>query len=271
LLDHLQPWCSVCDPTKIFFTSKFSYLLSFFNPTHKTESGIANRCEITNSKPPGPIIMMGQSEKDWPAIRSYLLHSLATGQSSDGIWCSSLGLTASGYRSERRVNLSNILATSWNLLSEYGNFRRNNPSKHLATLAHNFHKKSFVWVALDFHLSPSGKTSLGKKNAAASSIHFSWFCLNLPIMGIDMMWWPACYILELNGNLYFMVKMTQFHINMVKAHYHNLVACIPWLKMKQFHINNYLQIKAYYHNTRKESDNFHHHNKESDLSFTKSN
>jgi len=37
---------------------------------------------------------------------------------------------------------------------------------------------------------------------------------------------------------------------MVKAHYHNLVACIPWLKMKQFHINNYLQIKAYYHNTK---------------------
>jgi hypothetical protein len=65
---------------------------------------------------------------------------------------------------------------------------------------------------------------------------------------------------------------------MVKAHYHNLVACIPWLKMKQFHINN-LQIKAYYHNTkekrkekkRKERANFHHHHKESDLSFTKSN
>jgi hypothetical protein len=43
--------------------------------------------------------------------------------------------------------------------------------------------------------------------------------------------------------------MTKFHINMLKADYHNLIACIPWLKMKQFHINN-LQIKAYYHNTK---------------------
>jgi len=31
-------------------------------PAHKTETGTANRWEITNSKPLGPIIMMGQSE-----------------------------------------------------------------------------------------------------------------------------------------------------------------------------------------------------------------
>jgi hypothetical protein len=37
-LEHLQ-WCSVCDPAKIFFASKFSYIL-FCNPTtHKTKTG----------------------------------------------------------------------------------------------------------------------------------------------------------------------------------------------------------------------------------------
>jgi hypothetical protein len=46
---------------KVFFPSKFSYLL-FCNPTHKTKTGTANRWGSTNSKPPGPIIMMGQSE-----------------------------------------------------------------------------------------------------------------------------------------------------------------------------------------------------------------
>jgi hypothetical protein len=51
-LEHLQ-WCS----KEIFFTSKFHYLL-FSNPTHKTETGTANRRGTTNSKPLGPIIMM---------------------------------------------------------------------------------------------------------------------------------------------------------------------------------------------------------------------
>jgi hypothetical protein len=39
---------------KIFFASKFRYVL-FCNPTHKTETGRANRWVTTNSKPPGPI------------------------------------------------------------------------------------------------------------------------------------------------------------------------------------------------------------------------
>jgi hypothetical protein len=70
---------------KIFFTSKFIYvcmyvcMLLFCHPTHKTEAGIANRCETTNSKPPGPIIMMGESETHWVAVRSYLLHSFSAG------------------------------------------------------------------------------------------------------------------------------------------------------------------------------------------------
>jgi hypothetical protein len=46
---------------KIFFTSKFSYLL-FYNPTNKTETATANRSGSINSKPLGPIIMMGESE-----------------------------------------------------------------------------------------------------------------------------------------------------------------------------------------------------------------
>jgi hypothetical protein len=47
---------------KMFFTaSKFSYVL-FCNPTHRTETGTAHRWGTTNSKPPGAIIMMGQSE-----------------------------------------------------------------------------------------------------------------------------------------------------------------------------------------------------------------
>jgi hypothetical protein len=60
MLEHLQ-WCSVCDPANIFFTSKFSYVL-FCNPINKSETGTANRWGTTNNKPPGPIIMMGQSE-----------------------------------------------------------------------------------------------------------------------------------------------------------------------------------------------------------------
>jgi hypothetical protein len=47
---------------KMFFTSKFRYLI-FGDPTHKTETGTANRWGgVTNSKPPGLIIMMGQLE-----------------------------------------------------------------------------------------------------------------------------------------------------------------------------------------------------------------
>jgi len=52
---------SVYEPAKMFFTSKFSCVLCC-NPTHKTETGTANMWETTNSKPPGPIIMMGKSK-----------------------------------------------------------------------------------------------------------------------------------------------------------------------------------------------------------------
>jgi hypothetical protein len=55
---HTQK-CSVCGPVKVIFTDKFSYLL-FCNPTHKNEPGTAKRLRTTNSKPPGPIIMMLQ-------------------------------------------------------------------------------------------------------------------------------------------------------------------------------------------------------------------
>ncbi len=48
-------------PEKIFLTSKFKSF-TFSNPAHKTKTGTANRWEYTSSKPPGPIIMIGQSE-----------------------------------------------------------------------------------------------------------------------------------------------------------------------------------------------------------------
>jgi hypothetical protein len=68
---HLQQ-CSVCDPAKIFFTSKFSYVLLFCNPANRTETGTANTWGITNSKPPGPIIMMGRSE----TLREHICYTL---------------------------------------------------------------------------------------------------------------------------------------------------------------------------------------------------
>jgi hypothetical protein len=40
-LEHLHQ-CSVCDPAKIFLTSKFSYLL-LSNPTHKTKTSTLQR------------------------------------------------------------------------------------------------------------------------------------------------------------------------------------------------------------------------------------
>ncbi len=45
---------------KYFSHPSFSYVL-FCNP-HETEIGIANKWGTTNSEPPGPIIMMGESE-----------------------------------------------------------------------------------------------------------------------------------------------------------------------------------------------------------------
>ncbi len=59
-LEHLE-WCSICDLEKIYFTSKLSYVL-FCSPTHKTKTRTSKRWGTTNSKPPRPIIMMGQSE-----------------------------------------------------------------------------------------------------------------------------------------------------------------------------------------------------------------
>ncbi len=47
-LEHLER-CWVCDSEKIFFTSKFSYVL-FCNSTNKTETGTANTWGTTNSK-----------------------------------------------------------------------------------------------------------------------------------------------------------------------------------------------------------------------------
>jgi len=50
-------------------------LFFFFIPTHKIKTGTANRWETIDSKPPGPITMIGQSETQGAAVRAYLLHS----------------------------------------------------------------------------------------------------------------------------------------------------------------------------------------------------
>ncbi len=53
--------CSACELTKIFLTSKFSYLL-FPTLTHKTKIETANSQEITNNKPPRPINMIANQK-----------------------------------------------------------------------------------------------------------------------------------------------------------------------------------------------------------------
>jgi hypothetical protein len=62
-------------PFKNIFRAKFSYLLFFCNPTHKTETEREREQtqqnswrRTTNSKPPEPIIMIDQSETE---VRSY--------------------------------------------------------------------------------------------------------------------------------------------------------------------------------------------------------
>jgi hypothetical protein len=65
--------CSVYDRAKIFLTSKFNYLL-FCNPTHKTETGTANRWEllITNHLDQSLWLL---NQKQGAAVRSCSLHS----------------------------------------------------------------------------------------------------------------------------------------------------------------------------------------------------
>jgi hypothetical protein len=53
---------SVCDPAKIYFTSKFSCILFFATPPIKLKLGQETGGGTTNSKAPGPIITMGQSD-----------------------------------------------------------------------------------------------------------------------------------------------------------------------------------------------------------------
>jgi hypothetical protein len=56
--EHLQQ-CSVCDFAQIFLTFKLVSNV-FSKPTPSTITGTVNRCEITNSKPPRPIIMISK-------------------------------------------------------------------------------------------------------------------------------------------------------------------------------------------------------------------
>ncbi len=60
-LEHLQQVLSM-QPCENIFHIQVLVMYSFCNPTNKTETGTANTWGTTNSKPHGPIIMMGQSE-----------------------------------------------------------------------------------------------------------------------------------------------------------------------------------------------------------------
>jgi hypothetical protein len=59
--EHLQ-LCAQHVTLQKYFSHPNLVLYFFCNPTHKTETGTANRWETTSSKPPGPIIMINQSE-----------------------------------------------------------------------------------------------------------------------------------------------------------------------------------------------------------------
>jgi hypothetical protein len=76
-LEHHPHWCSLCEPGKIFLTSKFSYLL-FCDPTHKTETRTAYRCELLIANHMDQSLWLG-NENQGAAVRSYLLHSSLAG------------------------------------------------------------------------------------------------------------------------------------------------------------------------------------------------
>jgi len=57
-----------------YFSHPSLVMYSFTTPPIKLKLGQQSRWGTTNGKPPGPIIMMGQSETLAP-VRSYLLHS----------------------------------------------------------------------------------------------------------------------------------------------------------------------------------------------------
>ncbi len=61
-------------PAKIFFTSKFSYVL-FCNSTNKTETGTANRWGSNHLDQS----LWWANQKHWAAVRSQLLYSFSAG------------------------------------------------------------------------------------------------------------------------------------------------------------------------------------------------
>jgi hypothetical protein len=71
-LEHLQ-CCSVCDPTEIFFTSKFSYR-PFLQPHPLPIKLKLHSKLVVGNHLDQSIIMVGRSET-LVAVRSYLLHS----------------------------------------------------------------------------------------------------------------------------------------------------------------------------------------------------
>jgi hypothetical protein len=59
-----------------------SHYVLFCHLTHKTKLGTANGWGVINSKPPGPITMMGKSE----TLKSYLLQKMCTAERCFGFY-----------------------------------------------------------------------------------------------------------------------------------------------------------------------------------------
>jgi hypothetical protein len=74
-LEHRQSCAQYATLHNSFLHPSFSYLL-FCNPTHKTETGIANRWGITSRENHlDQSLWYANQKKHWVAVRSHLLHS----------------------------------------------------------------------------------------------------------------------------------------------------------------------------------------------------
>jgi hypothetical protein len=68
-------------PYKKYFSHPRLVIYYLATPLMKLKTGTANRSGTSNSKPPGPIVTVAQSEH-WASVRSYLLHSFLRLQSA---------------------------------------------------------------------------------------------------------------------------------------------------------------------------------------------
>jgi hypothetical protein len=103
-----------------------SHYVLFCHLTRKTKIGTANGCGIINSKPPGRIIMMGQSE----TLKSYLLRKMCTAQRCFGFH----QLT----RSQIILIITLFLAANFEIMLSQNHFPKPNP--HILTFLLQFYR-----------------------------------------------------------------------------------------------------------------------------------